>query len=106
MTGLLSLIGVVLLAIGWDWLGVTRLAAYFTDFDYCYWPLSRRRQIGLGALVLAGIYEWAIIGSIGLLWLLVPFVILFAAWAVTALKDISAQRRDGYRVAPRYSDAD
>jgi len=106
MTAVLSLVGVVLVALGWDWLGVTRLAAYYSDFDYRYWPLSRRRQVGLGALILTAVYFWALTGSNAPLWLLIPAAILFGIWAVTALNDLNAQRRTGYRTPPTYSEGD
>ncbi len=102
--GALTLIGVSLTAVGWDWLAVTRMAAYSTDFDYRYWPLSRSRQIGLGSLVLTAAYAWATAGPGGPLWLLIPPMILLGVWLVTALNDLETQRRTGYREPPRYSD--
>ena len=104
--GALTLFGAILVAVGWDWLGVTRLAAYYTDFDYCYWPLSGRRRSGLVALVLVAIFMWVTAGTNAPLWTIIVPACLFAVWGITAIRDINEQRSAGYRKPPRYSDSD
>src|SRR5439155_23811317 len=101
---LLTLGGIALLAGLLDWLVVTRLAAYFTDFDYRYWPLTRGRQIGFAALIVAAVYMWAMAGTNGPLWLLIPFGVLIAVWLATALNNLNSQRRAGHQTPPRYSE--
>ena len=104
MIGWLALCCVLLVAIACDWIAVTRLGAYFSDFDY--WPLSRQRQLGLAALLVAVAYAWLLRGTNHPLLLLVPCTLLFAVWGVGAVHDVNAQRRVGYQEPARYSDGD
>ena len=106
MIGWLALPCVLLVAIACDWVAVTRLGAYVSDFDYRYWPLSGPRQLGLAALLVALAYAWLVGGTIPPLLLLVPCILLFAIWGVGAVRDVDAQRRVGYQEPPRYSDGD
>ncbi|GAA0295974.1 hypothetical protein GCM10009087_02150 [Sphingomonas oligophenolica] len=102
-----EIIGAVLFVPALDWVGVTRVADYYSDFDYRYWPLERLRLISLFLLAAATI-------TVGVfaspddppLWPLMLFVAAAAAWAIIALRDINAQRRTGYRNPPRYSERD
>lgn len=91
----------------WDWLTVTRIGAYFTSFDYRYWPLSRWRF--LSALVLAGT-----VAAIAVfmrpdpinppMWPLIAGGCALAIWMTVAIRDVSAQRRVGYQTPSRYSE--
>jgi len=106
MSLFLSVLGYVLAALVIDWLFVTRIGSYFTEFDYRYWPFSRLRWIGLAALISAAIYMWMMTDTNGPLSTAIPFALLFVSYVVTALADLAAQRRAGYKKpsAPRYSD--
>ena len=104
MSSVLTLIGMLFIAFGCDWLAVTRIAAYYTDFDYRYWPLSRGRQLGLAALLLAVAYTWLLTGANRPVLLLAPCVLLLAFWGATAMHDVTRQRRSGNQEPPRYSD--
>ena len=84
-----------------DWTAVTRSADYYSDFDYRYWPLSRGRQIGLGALLIATALVFLLGGT---MIVLMACAILISIWAYTAISDLNAQRRSGYQKPPRYSD--
>jgi len=99
-----SLAGITVLALFWDWIGVGRLAAYYSDVDYEYWPLSRARLIGLGALLLMAWSLWALTGTNGPLWLLFPIAGLFLVWMTTALRDLNARRDVRGEASIRYSD--
>ena len=101
MSQLLSLAAALVIAGICDWLAVTRVAAYYTDFDYRYWPLSRDRQIGLGAMLIAAALVLSLGGTIAVL---VASATLISIWAYTGIRDLNVQRRAGYRTPPRYSD--
>jgi hypothetical protein len=102
--GWLALPCVLLVATACDWIAVTRLGAYFSDFDY--WPLSGQRQLGLAALLVALAYAWRLSGTNQPLLLLVPCILLFAVWGAGAVCDGDGQRRVGYQEPQRCSDGD
>ncbi len=104
MSDALVLIGILFVAVACDWIAVTRVAAYYTDFDYRYWPLSGGRKLGLAALLLAAAYMWLLTGANRPALLLVPCMFLFAVWGVSAMRDVNAQRRTGSQEPPRYSE--
>lgn len=96
----------MLIAPLWDWLGVTRIASYYTDFDYRYWPLTRLRLISVLLLPATAIPVGVFASPHPPLWPLILFTIANAAWTIIALRDINVQRRTGYRNPPRYSARD
>ena len=98
-------LGPLLIVPVWDWAALTRLAAYYTDFDYRHWPMTRLRLMSVlllvAALILVGVFATP---GHPPLWPLLLAVIALAAWAIIAVLDVNAQRRTGYRNPPRYSD--
>ena len=108
MSSILSVLGYVCGAVVLDWLVVTKIGDFYSDFDYRYWPLSRLRWIGVAALISAAAYMWGIAGTSGPLSALIPFAVLIVTYVGTVLADVSAQRRVGYKKppAPRYSDGE
>ena len=106
MNDLPTLFGMLLVAIGCDWVAVTRIGAYYSDFDYHYWPLSLSRQLGLGALVGAAVFAWWMMGANKPVLVLAASAILLAIWGVTAVGDVNAQRRIGDQTVDRYSEDD
>lgn len=108
MYNILSMIGYIGGGLVMDWLFVTKIGGFYSDFDYRYWPLSRLRWIGLAALVSAATYLWIMTGRNGPLSDLIPFAILIIGYVASALADVNAQRRAGYRKPPnpRYSDGE
>ncbi|RUN76096.1 hypothetical protein EJC47_13300 [Sphingomonas sp. TF3] len=90
----------------WDWLGVTRMGAYATSFDYRYWLLSKARWISvfLLAFTVAGMGFFGQPTSAAPLWPLVVMVLAIANWAYVAGRDVLLQKRVGYRIPPDYGD--
>lgn len=104
---LLKIFAAIAGAVAWDWLGVTRMGANTTSFDYRYWPLSRPRLISI--VLLAGTV--AVIAVFVRpdpvnppVWPIVVGAVALGVWAVVAIHDWFAQRRVGYREPPRYSE--
>jgi hypothetical protein len=107
---IVSSIGITILVVCvMDWLFITRIAAYFTDFDYQYWPLSRVRIASVLLMI-------SMLGSLLIfvpsdpvnppLWVLIPFGVVMIGYVVVGYRDILIQRRAGYRTPPRYSGED
>ena len=99
------IVGIVVILPAVDWLVVTRIAGYYTDFDYRYWPLSKARVISMLSL---GV-------SIAILlifadpdkeawWPAIPAGLAIIAWSFIYYIDILAQRRTGYRNPPCYGE--
>jgi hypothetical protein len=103
-------IGLTMLLVSlFDWLFITRVAGYFSDFDYRYWPLSRIRLASLLALICTVALLVIFVRpnpDNPPLWVLIPFGIVLILWISVGYRDIAIQRRTGYRTPPRYSDGD
>jgi hypothetical protein len=106
LESIVTFVVAIAVAVAWDWIGAGRLAAYSTDFDYRYWPLTTRRKVGLAALILCAISVWGFTGSHSSSWTFVIPVALFAVWGITAIVEIRAQKRTAYRTPPRYSEGE
>jgi peptidoglycan/LPS O-acetylase OafA/YrhL len=108
MSDALSLLGYICVAVAMDWLFVTKIGSHYTDFDHRYWPFSRLRWVGFAGAVLAAIYAWEMTGTNAPLPALIPCGILILIYVATALADVNAQRRVGYKKPsePRYSDGE
>jgi hypothetical protein len=90
-----------------DWLAVTRLAAYYTDFDYRYWPPTLARIASVVFVITA--YVPCIVFADPdnpPLWVLIPVTASLTIWGVVAVSDVRAQRKTGYRTPPNYGDRD
>lgn len=102
-----SVIAAIVVALVYDWLGVTGSAARFTSFDYRYWPMSKIRQGSVLLLIVTGAFFAATINpdhpSV------IPLVILAAAMAFhgyIAVQDMFAQRRGAISNPSVTSDGD
>ena len=88
----LTLVG----AVFWDWLGVTRAAAYYSDLDFQYWPVPKWR---LAVLTATALYMFVMLNffnnpanpSLGLM---IPAFIGLATWAALSIRDVNRQREN------------
>jgi len=90
-----------LLFIGFDWLAAGRVAAYYSDFEYRFWPLSKHRAISvvlMAIVVFATVYR----GLGTPLWEIIPFGAALSFWIGAILADVTKQRRE--YVSPPPSD--
>ena len=87
-----------LLFLASDWLISRRVANYYLDFKYRYWPLSVQRAASVIVMDLI-VFAVALVGLSQPLWLNALFAALIL-WGALILADISKQRR-GYVAPPR-----
>ena len=107
MMDLLKIVIAAVVVVLCDWLAVTRGGAYFTDFDYRYWPLSRSRLVSLVLLVGTVATMAAFVRPDPVnppLWPIGVGGVAVVVWMVVAIRDVFAQRRVGYQTPPRYSE--
>ena len=86
---------------GFDWLAAGRIAAYFSDFEYRFWPLSKHRQISVALMALV-VFTIIFRGPGKPLWELIPVAAALLYWAGAILADVFRQRRE--HVLPPTSD--
>lgn len=87
-----ALIG-ILFFLGFDWLAATRVASYYTDFDYAYWPPSTNRAVSIAFMSLA-IFMIVYRGPNKPLWEILPLGAATTYWVGAILANIIKQRRE------------
>jgi hypothetical protein len=106
LTGLLSFVGILAIAIAMDWLACTRMAAYRTDYEYSYRPGAVRYAIlvlvAFSAAYLEATHDPARQPMAGL----VVSGGLLLAWAYVAWRDVERQLVPTDLAPKRYADTD
>jgi hypothetical protein len=98
-------LGSIAAAALYDWLSITRSAAFYTDFDYRYFPLSKMRMATLGLVAAAFLFAFLSINPANPPMLpLVLAGVALAIHGVVGQVDLLAQRRTGYRTPLNYGE--